>query len=52
MANAVNISISAVAMYENEERSPRDEIKLKLADYFGTTVQEIFFTQNCHEMRQ
>ena len=44
VARAVNISISAIAMYENEERSPRDEIKLKLANYFGTTVQEIFFT--------
>lgn len=46
VANAVNVSISAIAMYENEERSPRDEIKLKLASYFGTTVQAIFFTQN------
>lgn len=52
VANAVNISISAVAMYESEERSPRDEIKLRLANYFGTTVQEIFFTPECHEMRQ
>lgn len=46
VANAVNVSISAIAMYENEERSPRDEIKLKLANYFGTTVQAIFFTHN------
>lgn len=46
VAGAVNISVSAIAMYENEERSPRDEIKLRLADFFGKTVQEIFFTQN------
>lgn len=43
-ARAVGVSVSAIAMYENEERSPRDEIKLKLADFFGKTVQEIFFT--------
>ena len=52
IAKAVNISTSAIAMYENEERSPRDEIKLRLADYFGTSVQEIFFTPESHEMRQ
>lgn len=46
IATAVNVSVSAIAMYENEERSPRDEIKLRLADFFGKTVQEIFFTQN------
>lgn len=46
VATAVNVSVSAIAMYENEERSPRDEIKLRLADFFGKTVQEIFFTQN------
>lgn len=46
IAGAVNVSVSAIAMYENEERSPRDEIKLWLADFFGKTVQEIFFTRN------
>lgn len=46
IAEAVNISASAIGMYENEERSPRDEIKLRLADFFGKSVQEIFFTQN------
>ncbi len=46
IAMAVNISVSAIAMYENEERSPRDEIKLRLAEYFGESVQNIFFTQN------
>ncbi len=46
VAGAVNISVSAIAMYENEERSPRDEIKLRLAEYFGESVQDIFFTQN------
>lgn len=43
VAKSVGISLSAVAMYENGERVPRDEIKVKLAKYYGTTVQELFF---------
>jgi len=45
VATAIGISLSAVAMYENGERIPRDEIKVKLADYYGTTVQALFFDQ-------
>lgn len=45
VAIAVGISMSAVAMYENGDRVPRDEIKVKLANYYGTTVQELFFDQ-------
>lgn len=43
VANAVGISVSAISMYENGERIPRDDIKIKLATYYGKTVQEIFF---------
>ena len=43
VANACNISVSALQMYENGERIPRDETKKKLAAYYGRTVQEIFF---------
>lgn len=43
VAKAVGISVSAISMYENGERIPRDVIKIKLADYFGKSVQEIFF---------
>lgn len=43
VAKAVGVSVSAIAMYENGERIPRDDIKIKLADYFKKTVQEIFF---------
>lgn len=38
------IAVSTLAMYENEQRVPRDPIKIKLAEYFGSTVQEIFYT--------
>lgn len=50
VANAVGISVSALTMYEIEERVPRDDIKIRLADYFGTTVQELFFAHQSNKM--
>ena len=43
VANACGISNSALAMYEAGARIPRDEIKVKLARYYKTTVEQIFF---------
>lgn len=44
VASAINISSSALSMYERGERIPRDPIKVKLAKYYKKTVQNIFFT--------
>lgn len=46
VAKSVGVSVSAISMYETGARIPRDEIKVKLADYFGTSVQALFFNQN------
>ncbi len=43
VAKDLGISLSALAMYETEQRMPRDEIKVKLANYYNRTVQFIFF---------
>ena len=43
VCDAVGISRSALTMYETGQRVPRDEIKVKLADYYNTTVQALFF---------
>lgn len=43
VATAIGISVSAVTMYENGERVPRDDVKVKLAIFFNTTVQALFF---------
>ena len=43
VAKDVGISTSALGMYETEQRIPRDEIKIALAEYFNTTVEAIFF---------
>lgn len=48
IANELGITKSAWAMYERNERVPRDEIKIRIADYFGMSVQEIFFGHNEH----
>lgn len=48
MAEAIGVSVSAISMYENGERIPRDAIKVKIAEFFNKTVQEIFFDPKCH----
>jgi transcriptional regulator with XRE-family HTH domain len=49
VADALNISVSALQMYENGQRIPRDEIKLRIASFYNKTVQEIFFDDIPHE---
>ena len=49
VASALGLSVSAVAMYENGERIPRDETKIKIAAYYGKSVEDIFFATQCHE---
>lgn len=43
VAKDLGISLSALAMYERGERSPRDEIKIRIANYYHSTVQDIFY---------
>lgn len=50
VAKAVDVSVSAIQMYENGARIPRDETKIKLAKYYGCSIGEIFFDQEPHEM--
>ena len=45
VADEINVTKSALAMYERDERVPRDEVKVLLAKYYGETVQSIFYTQ-------
>ena len=44
VAKACGISTSALAMYEQGERIPRDDIK-RLAKYYKRSVNFIFFDQ-------
>lgn len=44
VAEALGISQSAVRMYEAGLRIPTDAIKIRIAKYFNSTVDAIFFT--------
>lgn len=45
VAIAVGVTASAISMYESGSRVPHDEIKVRLANYFGETVQAIFYAE-------
>lgn len=49
VAKDIGITKSAWAMYERDERVPRDEVKVQIARYFKRTVQEIFFSRLEHQ---
>lgn len=43
LANELGISASAMSAYEQGARAPRDEIKVRIAEYFGVSVLDLFF---------
>ena len=43
VAEAVGTSAMAISLYESGERVPRDEIKIRLAKYYETTVDALFY---------
>ncbi|MGI6361482.1 MAG: helix-turn-helix transcriptional regulator [Bacillota bacterium] len=49
VAKDLGISLSAICMYENGSRVPRDEIKIAFAKYYSTSVEDLFFTNNVHK---
>ena len=44
VADAAGITQAALSMYERGERIPRDAVKIKLAEYYGKTVGDLFFS--------
>ncbi len=43
VASQIGISYQALQAYENEQRNPRDEIKVKLARFYNVPIEKIFF---------
>ena len=43
LAEEIGTTPAAISNYEQGIRIPSDEHKIKLANYFGVTVQELFF---------
>lgn len=50
VAKRCGITISALSNYENGIRIPRDEVKIRLAEFYHKSVQSIFFEEKVHEM--
>ena len=48
IAKSLGISKSAYAMYEQGNRVPRDEVKIKISKLFGVSVQDLFFAGSEH----
>ena len=45
VCNDLGIALSTLSMYETGQRVPRDEIKVKLAKYYGVSIEDLFYTQ-------
>lgn len=43
VAEAIGIKQATLSMYEHGKRTPKDSIKRKLAKYYRTTVQALFY---------
>ena len=42
VAKALGISVSALSMYEQGDIIPRDEIKIRMAEYYGISIEALF----------
>ena len=52
VAKACGIAITTLHSYENDVRTPRDEIKMRLSRYYGKSVKYLFFDIPAREMRE
>ena len=43
VAEALGVTVMAISLYETGERMPRDEIKVKLANYYKKSVTSLFY---------
>lgn len=48
VADDIGITKSALAMYERDERVPRDEVKVRIAEYYGVSLVFLFFNKTEH----
>lgn len=45
VADEIGITKSALAMYEQDKRVPRDEVKVRIAAYYNEPVGSLFYGQ-------
>lgn len=44
VADALGVTTMAISQYETGDRMPRDEIKVRLANYYKRSVTSIFYS--------
>lgn len=44
-ADDLEITKSALSMYERDKRIPRDEVKVRIAQYYNEPVESLFFNR-------
>lgn len=52
VSSACGIAPSTLAMYEQGKRTPKDGMKVKLAEYYGKSVAYIFFNSGTRKTRE
>lgn len=50
VANALCVTSMAVSLWERGERVPTDDLKIKIASYYGQSVTAIFFADKVNNM--
>lgn len=43
VADSIGVAVSTYSMYENGQRIPRDNTKIRIANYFKKPIYKIFF---------
>ncbi len=43
IAKELGVTVASISDYEEGIRIPNDALKIKMADYYGTTVEQLFF---------
>lgn len=49
VADDLGLTRQAIYNYEADMRIPRDEIKIKLANYYGVSIEDLFFKDRATE---
>ncbi len=44
VGSVLNVSSMAVSLWERGERTPNDEMKVRISKYYGVPVDVLFFT--------
>ena len=48
IAEAVGVRQSTLSYYERGVRTPSDKVKIRLANFYGKSIQELFFNSQNH----